>query len=235
MEDINILEFLSYIKKHLVFFALVVIFTLIICLFYFMVLRRPVYSSEVSMTLTGVSGNDSKITTNDITLNSKMLPTYQEIITSRKVLEQVIDNLKLNKTVGDLASNIKITAATDSMVLSVRVVDSNRVVARDVANEVANIFGSEIKNLYNIKNVTILDKAIASDDPDNMNYAKFLVISFMGGIFVALAGLLFVFFIDNTVKSVEQVDSKMDMIVLGAIPDYHTMSKSTKKGGKKHE
>ena len=76
MEDINVFEFLSYIKKHAIFFVLVMFFVLIICLFYFIVVQRPVYTSEVSLTLTGTCG-DSKITTNDITLNTKMIPTYQ--------------------------------------------------------------------------------------------------------------------------------------------------------------
>lgn len=34
MEDINVFEFLSYIKKHAIFFVLVMFFVLIICLFY---------------------------------------------------------------------------------------------------------------------------------------------------------------------------------------------------------
>jgi capsular polysaccharide biosynthesis protein len=232
MEDINVFEFLSYIKKHAIFFVLVMFFVLIICLFYFIVVQRPVYTSEVSLTLTGTSG-DSKITTNDITLNTKMIPTYQEIITSRSVLEQVVNNLKLNRSANSLAGSIKIKAVTDSMVLNITVTDSNRVIAKDIANEVADIFSKEIQALYNIKNVTILDKAVVSDNPTNMNYIKSIFISGFAGVFVAFGLLFLVFFLDNTIKSVEQVESKMEMVILGAIPDYNTVGKNSKRGGKK--
>ena len=230
VDGINLLEFFSYIKKHFVFFALVVLFVLIIGLFYFMVVQRPIYSSRVSLTLTGIESQDSKITTNDITLNTKMLPTYQGVITSRRVLEQVVNNLKLDRSISTLANNIKISAATDSMILNITVTDSNRLIARDIANEVASIFSEEIQTLYNVKNVRILDKAVASSAPKNMNYIKFVVVSLLFGIVIALILLFVIFFFDNTIKSVEQIDSKMGLVVLGSIPDYNVLNK---KGARK--
>ena len=231
MEELNILEFFEYIKKRIVFFGLVVVFTLIIGLFYFLVVRRPVYTSDVTLTLTGITEENSKITTGDITLNTKMIPTYQGIITSRKVIDKVNNNLKLDVNV----NGIRISASTDSMILKISVTDSNRITARDVANEIASIFSEEIKSLYNIQNVTILDKAVASDTPSNMNYIKSIGISLLAGIIIATFVLLLIFLIDNTVKSAEQVDSKLEMVVLGSVPDYNTSGKKGKKGVKKDE
>ncbi len=231
MEEINILEFLNYIKKHFVFFGLIAIFTVLVGLFYFMVVKRPMYTSDVSLTLTGASGQ-SKITTNDITLNTKMIPTYQEVITSRKVLEQVMNNLKIDKNIKSLGKNIKISAATDSLILSIAVSDTNRITARDIANEVAGIFGEEIKSLYNIQSVTILDKAVASDSPSNMSYVKSILLSVACGIVLALAFSFVIFFFDNTIKSVEQVDTKIGFVILGSVPDYNVVNKNSKKGGK---
>ncbi len=231
MEELNVLEFLSYIKKHAVFVSTVTILITIIGLFYFMVLRKPEYTSTTSLTVTGTES--SKVTTNDITLNSKMIPTYQEVITSRKVLDRVINNLKLNKSAAELAHSITIKATTDSLVLNITVVDSNRTVARDVANEVTRVFKDEIQEKYSIKNVEVLDEALASDNPSNINYAKSFVISFFAGLFFSVGILLLVFFLDNTVKSAEQISTKMEMVVLGAVPDYNTLSHGKKKGGKK--
>ena len=69
-----------------------------------------------------------------------------------------------------------------------------------------DIFSKEIQALYNIKNVTILDKAVVSDNPTNMNYIKSIFISGFAGVFVAFGLLFLVFFLDNTIKSVEQVE-----------------------------
>lgn len=232
MEEINISEFFAFVKKHLIFFVSMILIVVTISIFYFVIIKTPMYSSNVDLTLTGVSGEQDKITTNDITLNTKMIPTYQEVITSRKVLEQVIDNLKLNKSVGELEGHIKIQAVTDSMVLTITVTDSNRVVAKDVANEIASIFSKEIETLYNIKNVTILDKGIVSDKPTNINYVKSILISLFVGVFLAFVSLFVVFYLDTTVKSVEQVSTKLGMIVLGGVPTHSDLVKN-KRGNRK--
>lgn len=232
MEEINFSEFFAFIKKHLAFLIFVIAIVLVICAVYFWVIKTPLYSSDVSLTLTGVSGDQDKITTNDITLNTKMIATYQEVITSRKVLEQVINNLNISKTVADLEGNIKIKAGTDSMVLKITVTDSNKVTAKDVANEVSNIFSQEIKTLYNIKNVTVLDRAIVNESPININYFKTILLSFVAGIFIAIIVLFAVFYLDTTIKGMEQVSTKLGMVVLGGIPLYSETAKS-RKGGKK--
>jgi len=233
MEEINFSEFFVFVKKHLVFFVSMILLVLVICIFYLTLIKKPLYSSDVSLTLTGVSGNESKITTNDITLNTKMLPTYQEVITSRKVLNQVINNLKLNKTVEDLVGHIKIQASTDSMVLSITVTDSNRVIAKDIANEVASIFGKEVQELYNIQNVTVLDQGIVNDRPTNVNYIKTILLSFVGGIMFSLICLFIVFYLDATVKGMEQVNTKLGLIVLGGVPLHTENQKSGRKGMKR--
>ncbi len=231
MEELNVLEFLSYIRKHAIFVFIVTILITIIGLFYFMVIKKPLYVSSTSLTVTGTE--TTKISTNDITLNTKMIPTYQEVITSRKVLSKVISDLKLSKSPEELAQNITIKAATDSLVLNISVVDSNRNVARDVANEVTNVFKSEIQDRYNIKNVEILDEALLSDSPSNMNYLKSAVICVVLGLFFSIGLLLLVFFLDNTVKNTEQIGTKLEMVVLGSVPDYNTINRGKKKGGSK--
>lgn len=232
MEEINIGEFFSFVKKHLIFFVSMILMILVICILYFIVIKKPIYSSDVSLTLTGVNESQGRVTTNDITLNTKMLPTYQEVITSRRVLDQVINNLKLNKTVDELIGHIKIQATTDSMVLNITVTDENRVIAKDIANEVASIFGEEIK-IYGITSVTILDKAIVNDTPININYTKSILISLLAGIFISLVCLFIVFYLDTTVKGMEQVNTKLGLVVLGGVPLHTENTKGVRKGLKR--
>lgn len=232
MEEINIGEFFLYLKKHFWIFISIIMMVIVVGIVYSIVLKTPMYVSTTSLTLAGVDSEQATLTTNDVTFNSKMLATYQEVITSRKVLEQVIDNLKLNKSVGELASNISIKNVTDSIVLKISVTDENRTVAKDVANEVARVFGNEIQDMYHIKNVIILDKAIVADNPYNLNYGKSVIMSVGVGFFLALMVLFLLFYFDNTIKSVEQVEGRAEMIVLGAIPDY-SLKQSSKKRRKR--
>ena len=119
------------------------------------------------------------------------------------------------------------------MVLSITVTDSNRVIAKDIANEVASIFGKEVQELYNIQNVTVLDQGIVNDRPTNVNYIKTILLSFVGGIMFSLICLFIVFYLDATVKGMEQVNTKLGLIVLGGVPLHTENQKSGRKGMKR--
>lgn len=232
MEEFNISEFLQFLKKHLFFLVTMIIMVFFICFLYFFIIKQPMYSSSVQLTLSGVSDEEEKITTTDITLNTKMLPTYQEVITSRSVLERVILNLKLDRSLESLADNIKISAVTDSMVLTITVTDSSAIIAKNIANEIAEIFSEEIQRLYNITNITFLDKAIINNTPINVNYIKSGAISIFCSLFFAFGSLFIVFYLDKTVKSAEQVATQLNMIVLGGVPFHIESSKRRKKNRK---
>lgn len=232
MEEFSISEFLQFLKKHLFFLIAMIVMVFFICFLYFFIMKQPMYSSSVQLTLTGVSDEEEKITTTDITLNTKMIPTYQEVITSRSVLERVILNLKLDRSVESLADNIKISAVADSMVLTITVTDSSAIIARNIANEVAEIFSEEIQRLYNITNITFLDKAIINNTPINVNYIKSGAISVFCSLFFAFGSLFIVFYMDKTVKSVEQVGGQLGMVVLGGVPLHSERGKRKQKNRK---
>lgn len=210
---------MAIFKKRWSYFLVFLLFLFVSGILFTIIIKTPMYQSTTSLTLSGVDKGDTKLTTNDVTFNTKMVPTYQEVLKSRRVLEQVIDNLNIDKSISELASNITLKSVTDSIVLKITVIDSDRILSKDIANELAVVFSSEIQNMYNIKNVIILDKAIVSEVPYNINYIKSFVMSLVLGIFGAFIILFVLYYFDNTIKSVEQVEDKFDLIVLGGVPN----------------
>ena len=99
MEEINLQDLFKYFISKILLIILVTVFFGLIGSLYLLFVQTPMYKSTTTLLLANVSGMDgssSSITTNDITLNQKLVSTYREIIKSRKVLKQVIDNLELD-------------------------------------------------------------------------------------------------------------------------------------------
>ena len=156
---------------------------------------------------------------NELKLTSYDLEIGIEYIVEAKVEEQgntVVNATMFSEIIRRLpSSDIKIT-----------VNDKDAIKAKNIANVTANYFASEVVDLYNLNNVNILDKAIESEKPYNINVIKQLVIYFMIG-FVLGAGILFIiFYFDRTIKSVEQVEQKIKLPILGSV------QMMTGKGGK---
>lgn len=221
MEEIDLKELFQFMKSKI--FTLIVI-TVTICLIgsiYGLFIQKPMYSSYTTVILgSNESTTNVGITQNDLTLAKSLVDTYAEIVKSRRVLEQVIDELKLDMSYEELTSKITVTALNNTEIIKISVIDRDAIKAKNVANVTANYFTEEIVNLYNVNNVNILDEATENDVPYNINIPKQLILYFMIGFIVAVGYLFIIFYFDRTIKSVEQVEQKIKLPILGSVEDY---------------
>lgn len=230
METFNVLEFLNYYKSKILYVIIAVIVGIAISVVYTFWIQVPVYKSSTSLVLAQSESNNTTITQSDITLNKNLLSTYREIIKSRKILLKVISELDLDISYGELASQVSVSSVNDTELIVISVQNENNKLARDIANEIAKVFEDEIVEIYNIENVSIIDKAIVSKVPANVNEVKQIAIGFLLGLFLSSMVIVVLFYFDDTVKSEEDIEKKLGLPVLGLVPKYN--NKRGKKYGK---
>lgn len=227
MEEIDLKELFEFIKKKI---GLLITITVVICLLgciYGLFIQKPMYKSYTTIILGGNETTASQtITQSDITLNKNLVDTYAEIVKSRRVLEQVIAELDLEETYEELSNKISVSSVNNTEIIKITVADSNPIEAKNVANVTANFFSKEVVKLYNMNNVNVLDEANETNEPYNINIPKQVIIYFFIGIIIALSILFIIFYFDRTIKSVEQVEQKIKLPILGGVEEY-------KKGGKR--
>lgn len=227
MEEIDLKELFEFIKKKI---GLLITITVVVCLLgciYGLFIQKPMYKSYTTIILGGNETTASQtITQSDITLNKNLVDTYAEIVKSRRVLEQVIAELDLEETYEELSNKISVSSVNNTEIIKITVADSNPIEAKNVANVTANFFSKEVVKLYNMNNVNVLDEANEANEPYNINIPKQVIIYFFIGIIIALSILFIIFYFDRTIKSVEQVEQKIKLPILGGVEEY-------KKGGKR--
>ena len=216
MEEINLKEVYSYFKSRLLWMILAIVVIVIIGNVYTILTRVPMYQSNTTIVLVGESKKEYSQT--DSQLNQNLIGTYSEIITSRKVLQQVIDNLKLKMTVDELSKNITTSSVEDTEIIRITVNNEKKKMAAEIANEVADVFSDEIQDIYNLENVAIIDKAEEADAPYNINYLKDNVIYLMIGVVLSFGVVFVMYYFDTTIKSSETVEEKLGLTVIGIVP-----------------
>lgn len=223
MEEIDLKELFEFIKNKL---GLLIIITVGICLLgcvYGLFLQKPMYKSYTTIIL---SGSDSQITQSELSLSKSLVDTYAEIVKSRRVLEQVIEELNLDTTYEKLSNKISVASVNNTEIIKIIVTDTDPTEAKNIANVTANYFTKEVVDLYKVNNVNVLDEANTTNIPYNINVAKQIIIYLFIG-FIIGAGVLFViFYFDRTIKSAEQVEQKIKLPILGSVEEFN-------KGGKK--
>lgn len=225
MEEIDIKEIIYYIFKKKVWVILCCILGVILGVVYTKFFVTPMYSSYSTVVLSKptdtstITTTSEGITQNDITLNSKLVATYSEIMKSRAVASEVKEELGLDISEEALMSNISVTAKDDTEMLKIQVSNEDPVVAANVANSLSEVFSSKVKEIYNIENVTVIDTAIASSSPYNVSYAKNSAIFGMVGLVLSCGVLFVIFYFDTTIKSKSEVEDLLGLEVLAVIPD----------------
>ncbi len=226
MEEIDLKELFEFVKSKI---EVIIITTILVCTLgclYILFLQKPMYSSYTTVVLKSSSGDSTGLSTGDVQLNKNLVSTYAEIMKSRRILDQVISNLKLSTSYGVLSSRVSVSAVNNTEIIRISVSDEAPDVAKNIANEAAKVFTQEIDTLYKMDNVGILDEAKESSAPYNINIPKTLILCFFVGLVLALGILFIIFYFDRTIKSTEQIEQKIKLPILGSVQDFG-------KGGKK--
>lgn len=223
MEELDLRELfrIFWIKKVQIF--LVIAIFVVLGFMYSYIFLEPSYQSVTAILLaksnTSNAENEGSITTTDITLNQKLVSTYSELIKSESVLNQVINNLNIERTTENLKENITVSAKQDTEIIEIAVTDSNPKMAKRIADEAAQVFIAKIaKEYYNMDNVYVVDEAQVAEKPYNINHSKDLVMFGILGFVVACILVIVANMLDTTVKSKENIEKKLGLTVLTTIP-----------------
>ena len=219
MEEIDVSELLKYFKSKIGLLIVITSGICILCVMYSILIQKPMYSSNTTVIL---GGSSETITQNDITINKNLVNTYAEIVKSRRVLEQVTNELSLDLSYGELSSSITVEPVTNTEIIKIIVNSDDSVEAMNIANSTANHFSKEVKELYNMNNVSILDSAIEASKPYNINIPKQLCMYLMVGITMAFGVVFIMFYFDRTIKSIEQVEQKVKLPILGSVQEFNS-------------
>lgn len=234
MEELDLKElFELFWSKKLTIAILVVVFAIIGAV-YSIFFVKPKYKSSTTLVLTKTESNTEQtaqktsttntteptdsITTTDITINSKLVATYSELIKSKSILREVLSDLNIQELTEDsVRKNITVSALKDTEVIEITVTNENATYAAKIANGIAEKFTKQVAEIYNINNVHVVDKAEVAEGPYNINHKKNIAIFALIGLVVSAGYILLVNMLDTTVKSSDDIEKNVEVPVLASI------------------
>jgi len=232
MEEINLKELFSYMLSKIVIIIVLTVVLVVGSIVYREFFKEPLYQSSTTIVLArssnvSIEDGTTGITQNEILLNQKLVSTYREIIKSRRILEKVIEKLELDITYKELTNSISVTNQEDTEIIKITVSNPNKEDAKNIADAIASTFSTEIAKIYSIQNISVIDYARQSNEPYNINPVKETALAAIIGIVLGCGIVFVMFYFDTTIKSVEEIEEKIKLPVLGAVPKTNLS-----KGGK---
>ena len=183
MEEIDLKDFLIYLKKFIAAIIVAAIIAVGATYFYDTQVKTPMYSSYTTVILAQQANANSAITQSDLTVNQKLVSTYSEIVKSKLVLQQTIEQLHLDEDYDTLNKHVSVKAVESTEIIKITVTDEDPELAPVIANRIAKNFIHEVSNIYDLDNVSVIDKAQVNDTPSNNTLTRDLAIAAIIAIF----------------------------------------------------
>lgn len=231
MEEINIRDFLNYLKKYVLVIAAVALVLIIGVFIYDKSIKKPLYTTYTTIILTksNETQTGTTITQNDILLNQKLVETYSKIIKSKLVLEQVISETGVTYTAEELSENVSVEAYENTEMLKISVTDQDPELAASIANSIAQVFSGEIAKIYQINNISVVDVAVTPEEVSNNTLKRDLLIALFISIFGTIGVVFVVYYFDDTVKLTDDLEEEIGMPVVAKVFKSDIGSKNNRK------
>ncbi|MDM5314899.1 Wzz/FepE/Etk N-terminal domain-containing protein [Fictibacillus sp. b24] len=219
-ETISLKEIAATLKKRLsliMIIAAVAVAVSGVVSYFFL---TPIYQASTQILVNQKTSEQPIIDANQIKSNVDIINTYSVIIKSPTILDKVVQELNLNTTTDALVGTITVNSEQNAQVFNLTVQNEDPAEAVKIANGIAKTFSTEITEIMNVDNVKILSPAVLKDNQSPikpkplLNIAIALVVGVMAG--VGIAFLLE--YLDNTIKTEEDIQRILQLPVLGVIP-----------------
>ena len=194
----------------------------------------PLYQSKVLMYVNNSSINLSttsvSISSSDISASQSLVDTYAVILSTRTVLNQVIDEANLSYTYDELVDMIETSSVDSTEVFQVVVTSASPEEAALIANTIAEVFPDVVKDIVEGSSAKIVDYAVVPTIKSSPSITRYTMIGALLG-FVLSVGIIVVLELMDTLIHDEDylLTNYKGIPVLASIPDMDITSSS--KGG----
>lgn len=234
-ETISIRELFSVLKKRMSLMIVVTLLATIISGVISYTYLKPVYQASTQILVSqAAAGSLSSLAGIELDTDAKYIETYNVILKSPYILDQVIKKLDLKTTAQGLNGSVSVTQEGKSQVVSIAVTNNNPAQAVIIANEIANVFQREISKLMRIDNIRILSPAELPENPVPIKPQPILnmAIAFVVGLMASVGIAFLLEYLDNTIKDEQDIEKLLDIPVLGIVSDIHAVEeRSSSRSG----
>lgn len=180
-------------------------------------LLAPVYESTTKIYILNKQ-DSTTVSYSDVQVGTQLAKDYAELVQSRFVLEEVIQELNLDLEYEKLEKKLSVSTPTDTRILAITVEDTDPVLAMNLANAIRETASVHITNVMDIEAVNIVETANLPLKKASPSVVKWTAIAGALGVFLVCVIVLVIYIMDDTIKSSEDVEKYLHLSTLAMIP-----------------
>lgn len=230
--EIDLLELFSVLLGRIWLILSAGMFCALVCLAISSFVITPTYESTTKIYILNKTDN-AAVTYSDVQMGTQLTKDYAELISSRYVLEEVMQKLSLDVEYKEMLKMVSVDTPTDTRIVSITVEDTDPVQAMNIANCIREVASSHIQNVMDIEAVNVVESANMPMEKAGPSRMKWTLIGGFIGCFLICAVVLIQYLLDDTIKSSEDVEKYLGLSTLALIPVAEDAADEKRKKRKK--
>lgn len=229
--EIDLWEILMLILRHLPLVISMTIAGGLLLGLYSIYGLTPMYTSTAKMYI--LTNSSTMISLSDLQVGSNLANDYEELITSRPVVEQVAENLDLDISYEGLLGKVSVAKRENTRIILIQVTYPDPVLAKEIANEFATVSQKRLTEIMQIDEPTIAEEAVEAKRPSSPNNKRNILLGAVLGLIASIAFLVVRNILDDTIRNADDVEKFIRLNTLASIPEEGGTDNSEKKRKKR--
>ena len=210
--------FMNIIWKHKLMLIIFPLLAAVAAVLLSMYILEPVYESSTTLMVKGTSFANN-VDYNDILVSQQLIKDYTELIQNRSVTEKVLQDLGIaDISPGELTENVSVSQMTDTRLFEVKVCDTSPERAKVLADALSQALVEKTEEIEEKGNISIIDAGQIPEAPSKPDPAFNGIASFVLCMILTVLIILFIEYMDDSLKTAQDVEEKLKLKVLGTIP-----------------
>ncbi len=159
---------------------------------------------------------------------SFLASAFTDLIDTREVAERALAVTGVPRTVQEIEDAVTASTGPATLLVTVTVVDRDPAVAAEIANGVADEFVNLLQEQEAIQSgdqsgdeaapVSVFERAILPTTPLGTSLVRNMFLAMVFGTFLAVGVVVLLEYLDLTIKSADDAQTRLQLPVLGALP-----------------
>jgi capsular polysaccharide biosynthesis protein len=224
--------YFNILKKRFLLITFGMILFMGITYYYNFYMIEYTYESNSTIYVGAIKSNEDLSIISDLNAANVMIIDYREMVSSRKVLDSVIEDLKdeydrddLNYN--ELSNKVFVNLMPDTRILKISVQDNDPKFCKSMSDGILNNFITKAKSLTDIDNINILDEPVIPEIPIKPSKKKNFAFSFVFSLSILVGLTILIELLDKKIRNKEHLERANKLKVIGTIPKISFDNKKT--------
>lgn len=189
---------------------------------------QPVYSSTSLLHVLSKSTSITSLT--DLQVGTSLTQDYQIFITSRPVVDKVIEDLELDMTYDEFVRNVSVDNPTNTRFIYITVRNHDAYMAKTIVDKLTDVSAERMGTIMETQPPNVADYGHVPEHQTSPSLTRNALLGAIVGFILAAAIIIVLHLMNDAIQTTEDVEKYLGINTLGLIPLEEGVSKRGTRG-----